>query len=277
MSCDVDDDKDKLYIIGLFALSKAKPYPAGEAFQIAAQVAVEDINNRTDVLPDFHLELDVVDTQISYSALSPTLSDKKLYPWFFRIMASENVLSNHRIELMKHFEWTHLSMLQESYTLFSAENDARIIYFASYEDKARNACCTVIEGYFTVQNINLDDNVSETISLNADEYRERYRAKYESSRHHIPPVGSDRAPLAYDSMWAIALALNTTEQELRQNGTSLKNFTNTDRWMGEMIKDNMKNVSFVGLSGEVSFNVTNDRKHYKIAIRQFQKNATNRT
>jgi hypothetical protein len=45
---------------------------------------------------------------------------KNLYPWFFRVMASEVHLSIVRVEVLKHFGWSTLTMIQASEKLFSS-------------------------------------------------------------------------------------------------------------------------------------------------------------
>ena len=57
--------------------------------------------------------------QISYSALSPRLSEEQ-FQWFFRVMAPENQLSKVRIRLLQHFNWTVVTMIQASEHLFSS-------------------------------------------------------------------------------------------------------------------------------------------------------------
>ncbi|KAL8581526.1 hypothetical protein ACOMHN_042918 [Nucella lapillus] len=107
-----------LYIVGLFAIIGS--YPVGSAFQYAAELAVEDINKREDVLPGYKIVLDIVNTEVSYSTLSPRLSSRKEFPWFFRVMASERELSKARLALLAKFNWTTITIIQASAHLFSA-------------------------------------------------------------------------------------------------------------------------------------------------------------
>lgn len=62
---------------------------------------------------------DFVFLQITYSALSPTLSNKDVFPWFFRVVAPENVLSFVSVELFVHFNWTNVSVIQQNYQVFT--------------------------------------------------------------------------------------------------------------------------------------------------------------
>ncbi|XP_076466244.1 gamma-aminobutyric acid type B receptor subunit 1-like [Babylonia areolata] len=97
-------------------------------------------------------------------------------------MAPETELSKARLALLQKFNWTIVTMLQASAQLFTAtgevmrsliqennmtvnstlpfdtdpegtidllkRSDARIIYFNSYEDQARNACCVAYQKKF---------------------------------------------------------------------------------------------------------------------------------
>lgn len=54
--------ESRLLVLGLFG--KIGEYPAGTAFQMAAEMAVEDINNRADMLPGYAIELDTADTKV---------------------------------------------------------------------------------------------------------------------------------------------------------------------------------------------------------------------
>jgi hypothetical protein len=58
--------------VGLFGRSGV--YPVGLAFQLAAELALEDINARQDVLPGYRLCMHPVDTQVSPAFASVTYS-----------------------------------------------------------------------------------------------------------------------------------------------------------------------------------------------------------
>lgn len=60
------------------------------------------------------------------------------------------------------------------------------------------------------------------------------------------------APLAYDAIWAVALALNKTIARLKQRGEAMENFTYTNkRIMGELWKA-MNATQFLGVSVSAS-------------------------
>ncbi|XP_025092635.1 gamma-aminobutyric acid type B receptor subunit 1-like isoform X2 [Pomacea canaliculata] len=397
--------ESRLLVLGLFG--KTGEYPAGTAFQMAAEMAVEDINKRADMLPGYTIELDTADTkcqsaegvnevykrlynksatvlmvlgetcshvteitaqvsrkwnlvQITYSALSPTLSNKDVFPWFFRVVAPENVLSFVSVELFVHFNWTNVSVIQQNYQVFTTgvelmkkaleksnikldytenfdsdprqavrsmkNHDARIIYVACYEEQARQASCEafnieyygphivwifpgfydrkwylrrdvnctvdeilqVIDGYFSVTSVNVDINeaMNDTISgWPTSEFDCRFCAHFHRLRQdawmddcqcdlHASLSGSNRAPLAYDAMWAVALALNGTLTDLLAEGRGhrLEEFTYENEAMAQLIFHNMKNTSFKGITGNISFSSSGDSMS-TIVVRQFQRNS----
>ena len=74
------------------------------------------------------------------------------------------------------------------------------------------------------------------------------------------PEGYLEAPLAYDAIWAIALALNKTLPKLEEKGILIESF---DYQNGTVIKDeiinSLKQIQFLGVSGEVAFSERGDR------------------
>lgn len=76
----------------------------------------------------------------------------------------------------------------------------------------------------------------------------------------IRPEGYQEAPLAYDAIWAIALALNSTINDLDQLKLSINNFnyTQTPHIRNVFLK-NLRQTNFLGISGEVAFSDIGDR------------------
>lgn len=58
--------KKKLYIGALFPMSGG--WPGGQACMPSAQMALDLVNNRSDILPDYELELIHYDSMVSESA-----------------------------------------------------------------------------------------------------------------------------------------------------------------------------------------------------------------
>ncbi|KAH9508642.1 hypothetical protein Btru_049497 [Bulinus truncatus] len=112
---------------------------------------------------------------ISYSSVSPRLSDKSIFPSFFRVTSPEQHLTIGRAAIFKEAKWKRVHVIYENYNVFSTLNeimkqdlksvgvnvessemftndpsesvkslgdkDARIIIGNMYEDKARQVVC----------------------------------------------------------------------------------------------------------------------------------------
>lgn len=74
------------------------------------------------------------------------------------------------------------------------------------------------------------------------------------------PEGYQEAPLAYDAIWAIALALNSTIRDLDQRRLSVAqfNYTSTPQ-IRDVFLNNLRQTNFLGISGEVAFSDIGDR------------------
>ncbi|XP_070534990.1 gamma-aminobutyric acid type B receptor subunit 2-like [Ptychodera flava] len=57
--------------------------------------------------------------QLSYSSASPKLSDRSLFPKFFRVFPTEKVLNVVKFDMLKHFGWTKVGTLHQTVDLFS--------------------------------------------------------------------------------------------------------------------------------------------------------------
>lgn len=76
----------------------------------------------------------------------------------------------------------------------------------------------------------------------------------------VRPEGYQEAPLAYDAIWAIALALNSTINELDGQNLSLERFNYTDTLhIKDVFLKQLRMTNFQGVSGEVAFSDIGDR------------------
>ena len=62
------------------------------------------------------------------------------------------------------------------------------------------------------------------------------------------PVGYQEAPLAYDAIWAIALALNKTINQLKEINASIEDFTYDNQYIAQQIYSAMNTTQFLGVS-----------------------------
>ncbi|VDK27668.1 unnamed protein product [Gongylonema pulchrum] len=70
--------------------------------------------------------------------------------------------------------------------------------------------------------------------------------------------GFPEAPLAYDAVWAVALAFNCTLSKLR-SGRKLEDFTYNNTAIAKKLFTCVKDTQFRGVSGQVMFNDLGDR------------------
>ena len=62
------------------------------------------------------------------------------------------------------------------------------------------------------------------------------------------PEGYLEAPLAYDAVWAVALALNSSVAYLESVNQSLDAYNYDNKAVADIIMDNMEKVKFEGIS-----------------------------
>ncbi|XP_077991528.1 gamma-aminobutyric acid type B receptor subunit 1-like [Glandiceps talaboti] len=141
-----------------------------------------------------------------------------------------------------------------------------------------NQIKTVLESAIETEQVVQDMSNQTTINGETfQQYESRYRAvlkrsQYKNLRYH-PWHG-----LGYDAVWAIALALNTSIEQLSNIMFSsshetrpvvLEDFTYENSDMAQIILGALRNTSFHGVSGYVRFDSRGDRMG-NFEIRQIQ-------
>ncbi|XP_072039595.1 gamma-aminobutyric acid type B receptor subunit 1-like [Amphiura filiformis] len=120
---------------------------------------------------------------------------------------------------------------------------------------------TVANGYLSSEVQALaDGHASDRISaMSAEDYSSRFDEFVNFSSSRL--VGLDHAPYAYDEIWAVALALDKADRELKQLDPpqSLLNFTYSNNNMSRIFYDQMSQTNFEGISGNVQYTNTGDR------------------
>ncbi|GAU88441.1 hypothetical protein RvY_01140-2 [Ramazzottius varieornatus] len=130
------------------------------------------------------------------------------------------------------------------------------------DDKSINCTAehlqTALEGHLTAESLikNLN-NVTTLSGMTTNDFFDQLRPRLDKSPEHTP--GYVESPLAYDAVWAIALAFNKSIQELAKFGKRLEDFTYSDEFTARVIYESMQNVTFEGVSGRVSFTSEGDR------------------
>ena len=120
---------------------------------------------------------------------------------------------------------------------------------------------------------------SDSVLVSGKSYSE-YRSEYLSALalHPKPSLHSNLySNVLYDSVWAFALALNSSVDILHEMNMSLKdyrpaNFTPTNGRIADVIENELSQISFSGAHGHVKFD---NSREVKLAVKIFQiRNAT---
>ncbi|OQV25760.1 Gamma-aminobutyric acid type B receptor subunit 1 [Hypsibius exemplaris] len=115
-----------------------------------------------------------------------------------------------------------------------------------------------LEGHLTTESLQRNLNNVTTISgMSTDDFFAALHPKLKGSPQQTP--GYVESPLAYDAVWAIAIAFNRTIIELAKHGKLLEDFTYSDEFTKGVLYDSMQNTTFEGVSGRVSFTSEGDR------------------
>ena len=67
----------------------------------------------------YELHLDIVSAQVSYGASTPTLSNREMFPKFYRTIPSEVQANSARFALMNRYNWQRVATLHETRNIFS--------------------------------------------------------------------------------------------------------------------------------------------------------------
>ena len=75
-------------------------------------------------------------------------------------------------------------------------------------------------------------------------YKSAFERKYPDTNHNRPVDVTLKEGYVYDSIWAIALALNRTIQR----GIALENFSYDNATMADIMQEELRNSNFTGIS-----------------------------
>ncbi|EPB79351.1 ligand-binding protein, receptor family [Ancylostoma ceylanicum] len=113
--------------------------------------------------------------------------------------------------------------------------------------------------HFTTESVMLSRDENATISgMTGREFQARLTAMLSPDSDPANTGGFPEAPLAYDAVWALALAFNCTRNRLPE-GVRLEQFTYDNQMMADILFDCIKNTLFRGVSGRVMFSDSGDR------------------
>ena len=88
----------------------------------------------------------------------------------------------------------------------------------------------------------------QTVDDFKEELEDKLREKYSGVAEGVMPEGYLEAPLAYDAIWAVALALNNTMTTLIGQGTSLEEYNYENQAIADIILSEIADVHFMGMS-----------------------------
>ncbi|KAG8004966.1 Gamma-aminobutyric acid type B receptor subunit 1, partial [Nibea albiflora] len=135
--------------------------------------------------------------------------------------------------------------------------------------------CTVeqmteaVEGHVTTEIVMLNpETVRGASNLTSQEFLDQLMSKL-GGKNPEETGGFQEAPLAYDAVWALALALNKTVGPLKAKGHRLEDFNYNNRDITAEIYRALNTSSFEGVSGHVVFDAQGSRMAWTL-IEQLQ-------
>ncbi|XP_064408032.1 gamma-aminobutyric acid type B receptor subunit 1 [Latimeria chalumnae] len=141
-----------------------------------------------------------------------------------------------------------------------------------FKIKDPNINCTVenmteaVEGHLTTEIVMLNPENTRSISgLTSQGFIKQLRQRLKPDEMG----GYQEAPLAYDAIWALALALNKTAHELSKRDMRLEDFNYNNKTITDEIYKAMNSSSFDGVSGHVVFDASGSRMAWTL-IEQLQ-------
>ncbi|XP_030921342.1 gamma-aminobutyric acid type B receptor subunit 1, partial [Geospiza fortis] len=125
-----------------------------------------------------------------------------------------------------------------------------------------------VEGHITTEIVMLNPENTRSISnMTSQEFIEKLDKRLGNNPKETG--GYQEAPLAYDAIWALALALNKTAQELAKQGVGLDEFNYNNKTITDEIYRALNSSAFEGVSGHVVFDASGSRMAWTL-IEQLQ-------
>ncbi|XP_009996600.1 PREDICTED: gamma-aminobutyric acid type B receptor subunit 1, partial [Chaetura pelagica] len=125
-----------------------------------------------------------------------------------------------------------------------------------------------VEGHVTTEIVMLNPENTRSISnMTSQEFIEKLQKRL--GKNPEETGGFQEAPLAYDAIWALALALNKTSTELVKKGLRLEDFNYNNKNITDEIYRALNSSAFEGVSGHVVFDASGSRMAWTL-IEQLQ-------
>ncbi|XP_039707146.1 gamma-aminobutyric acid type B receptor subunit 1 isoform X6 [Pteropus medius] len=276
-------ERRAVYIGALFPMSGG--WPGGQACQPAVEMALEDVNSRRDILPDYELKLIHHDSK-TLDDLEERVKEAGIEITFRQSFFSDPAVpvknlkrQDARIIVGLFYETEARKVFCEVYKerLFGKKYVWFLIgwyadnWFKTYDPSIN---CTVdemtqaVEGHITTEIVMLNPANTRSISnMTSQEFVEKLTKRLK--RHPEETGGFQEAPLAYDAIWALALALNKTSGGGGRSGVRLEDFNYNNQTITDQIYRAMNSSSFEGVSGHVVFDASGSRMAWTL-IEQLQ-------
>ncbi|EDV28445.1 uncharacterized protein TRIADDRAFT_51358 [Trichoplax adhaerens] len=255
---------------------------------------------------------------VSYGSTTPSLSNRLHYNYFFRTIPTDSLYYRAYLAILRQFNWTRVSILQEQYDQTVADrfrytlttNNIHVQDFVTF-GKDADASFQQLKIYryglygknyawlFTPHKYIIHKSEERTPHNCTDsQLSKAMEGVIVLEYHPVSPFDTltitgtkvsqlskrvldvtkaenlqNRIPYGYDSIWAAALALNTTRQfYMKNNGEDILQTFNYNRQdIRRKLMEYMQTISFTGLSGPVGFTNDGDRKGL-VMIGQMQNN-----
>ncbi|MEE6523458.1 hypothetical protein FKM82_022377 [Ascaphus truei] len=172
---------------------------------------------------------------LSYGSSSPALSNRQRFPTFFRTHPSATLHNPTRVQLFKKWGWTKIATIQQTTEVFTSTLD-------DLEERVKEADIEITfrQSFFS------DPTVPVKNLKTSQEFIEKLQKRL--GKNPEETGGFQEAPLAYDAIWALALALNKTAYELSKKGLRLEDFNYNNNIISQEIYRAMNSSSFDGVS-----------------------------
>ena len=165
----------------------------------------------------------------------------------------------------------------------SADRECTAIYNVSCEDQQELINQTVDGAFHFLYHLNQSSDISviesgltlsqyeDELTIRTNDFVDAY--KQMNNDKNVSYGSTNYASATYDAVWAVALGLAVAEQKLQSVNLSLADHAENVAYVSEVLHSSiLNNVSFIGASGNVSFN-SHGTVETPVEIKQLQRKA----
>ncbi|KAE8289320.1 Gamma-aminobutyric acid type B receptor subunit 2 [Larimichthys crocea] len=200
--------------------------------------------------------------QVSFSASSPSLSDRKRYGNLFSTVPSGRALNQATVKLLQHHKWSRVGIItQEGAGLSEMKKDviAQLLdadlQVVSTPSLSEDVCASVrklkdrdvriIIGQFK------EDSAAEVFCCTPQDYQDSYRRQLIQEGSKVSPLHT----FAYDAVWVAARALSQVMEAVkhREKYSAQRDVSVSGDQVHKMLLEAVKKTQFEGVTGPVFF------------------------